>query len=146
MTSKAQVIWLIQYIKCEYYLGYIFCMVYSFGERVMMPHYSFITVTWNLILIYMSNATNGMSLKGKCAIYLIQRLWVSDGDNVFRRTDKSQTAAVTAHCESVGSALSASGNHITWPKRYRVNQTILMLNVATWYTIARYWVIHYFNG
>lgn len=57
-------------------IGNISCMVYTVvlgkptqkriphNQRVMLPHHSVIALKWSLILIYLSNATNGMVMKG----------------------------------------------------------------------------------
>lgn len=47
-----------------------------------------------------------------CVLYLLQRLGISNGNNVLCGANKSQTAAVTAHSESVWNSLSASSYHI----------------------------------
>lgn len=49
-----------------------------------------------------------ITLKVDSEQYLIQRLGIGNGNNVLCGTNKSQTAAVTAHSEGVWSALSAS--------------------------------------
>lgn len=54
-----------------------------------------------------------ITLKVDGGLYLIQRLGIGYGNNVLGGTNKSQTAAVTAHGEGVWSALRASSYHIT---------------------------------
>lgn len=53
-----------------------------------------------------------ITLKVDGGQYLIQRLGISNSNNVFCGTNKSQAAAVTAHGESVWSSLNASSYHI----------------------------------